>query len=155
MRKTGAVILASLGLILAVAVPVILAVNSNFDHGKTQSFLLGMMPGISIIMLARKLSKSVGLPKPMPNQIPPGYQFCDQCSKTVLQTEGEMRQLFQTMSISKEAFVCNACNRYRTKKALIILVLFLGFVGLLVFVFLCVVFFTGGFQTSMRKIPHV
>ena len=77
----------------------------------------------------------------MPDQIPPGYQFCDQCSKTVLQTEGEMRQLFQSIVITREAFVCYACNRYRTKKALIILVLFLGFVGLLGLLGLfCVVF---------------
>ncbi len=132
MRKTGAVILASLGLILAVAVPVILGVNVN-------ALLFGIMPGISIMVLARKLSKG-GL-KPMPDQIPPGYQFCDQCSKTVLQTEGEMRQLFQSIAITREAFVCYACNRYRTKKALIILVLFLGFVGLLGLLGLfCVVF---------------
>ena len=124
MRKTGAVILASLGLILAVAVPVTLGENVN-------ALLFGKMPGISIMVLARKLSKG-GL-KPMPDQIPPGYQFCDQCSKTVLQTEGEMRQLFQSIVITREAFVCYACNRYRTKKALIILVLFLGFVGLLGF----------------------
>ncbi len=139
MRKTGAVILASLGLILAVAVPVILAVVSNIDLGKNVAVLLfGMMPGISIMVLARKLSKG-GL-KPMPDQIPPGYQFCDQCRKTVLQTEGEMRQLFQSIAITREAFVCYACNRYRTKKALIILVLFLGFVGLLGL--FCVVFLT-------------
>ena len=139
MRKTGAVILASLGLILAVAVPVILAVVSNIDLGKNVAVLLfGMMPGISIMVLARKLSKG-GL-KPMPDQIPPGYQFCDQCSKTVLQTEGEIRQLFQSIVITREAFVCYACNRYRTKKALIILVLFLGFVGLLCL--FCVVFLT-------------
>ncbi len=131
MRKTGAVILASLGLILAVAVPVILGVNVN-------ALLFGIMPGISIMVLARKLSKG-GL-KPMPDQIPPGYQFCDQCRKTVLQTEGEMRQLFQSIAITREAFVCYACNRYRTKKALIILVLFLGFVGLLGL--FCVVFLT-------------
>ena len=138
MRKTGAVILASLGLILAVAVPVTLAVVSNIDLGKSHHLLFGMMPGISIMMLARKLSK--GGPKPMPDQIPPGYQFCDLCRKTVLQTEGEMRQLLQSIFISKEAFVCYACNRYRTKKALIILVLFLGFVGLLCL--FCVVFLT-------------
>jgi len=132
MRKTGAVILASLGLILAVAVPVTLGVNVN-------ALLFGIMPGISIMVLARKLSKG-GL-KPMPDQIPPGYQFCDQCRKTVLQTEGEMRQLFQSIAITREAFVCYACNRYRTKKALIILVLFLGFVGLLGLLGLfCVVF---------------
>ena len=131
MRKTGAVILASLGLILAVAVPVILAVVSNIDPKLPHHFLFGKMPGISIMVIARKLSKG-GL-KPMPDQIPPGYQFCDQCRKTVLQTEGEMRQLFQSIAITREAFVCYACNRYRTKKALIILVLFLGFVGLLVF----------------------
>lgn len=50
MRKTGAVILASLGLILAVAVPVTLGVNVN-------ALLFGIMPGISIMVLARKLSK--------------------------------------------------------------------------------------------------
>ena len=115
------------GLILAVAVPVTLAVVFNIDPKEPYHFLFGMMPGISIMMLARKLSK--GGPKPMPDQIPPGYQFCDQCSKTVLQKEGEMRRLYQSIFISKEAFVCYACNRYRTKKALIILVLFLGFVG--------------------------
>lgn len=141
MRKTGAVILASLGLILAVAVPVTLAVVSNIDLGKNVNVLLfGMMPGIIIMMLARKLSKSGGGPKPMPDQIPPGYQFCDQCSKTVLQTEGEMRRLHQSIFITREAFVCYACNRYRTKKVLIILVLFLGFVGLLCL--FCVVFLT-------------
>lgn len=53
----------------------------------------------------------------MPDQIPPGYQPCDQCSKTVLQTEGEMLRLYQSIFISKEAFVCYACNRYRTKKS--------------------------------------
>jgi len=138
MRKTGAVILASLGLILAVAVPVTLAVVFNIDPKLPHHFLFGMMPGISIMVLARKLSKG-GL-KPMPDQIPPGYQFCDQCSKTVLQTEGEMRRLYQSIVITREAFVCYACNRYRTKKALIILVLFLGFVGLLCL--FCVVFLT-------------
>lgn len=128
MRKTGAVILASLGLILAVAVPVTLAVVFNIDLGKNvNALLLGMMPGISIMMLARKLSKSGdGRPKPIPDQISPGYQFCDQCCNTVLQKEGKTRRLYQSIFISKEAFVCYACNRYRTKKALIILVLFLG-----------------------------
>jgi len=76
----------------------------------------------------------------MLDKISPGYQFCDQCSKTLLQTEGKTCQHFQSIFISKEAFVCYACNRYRTKKALIILVLFLGFVGLLCL--FCVVFLT-------------
>ena len=107
MRKTGAVILASLGLILAVAVPVILAVVSNIDLGKNVAVLLfGMMPGISIMMLAHKQSKSGAHPKPVPDQIPPGYQFCDQCSKTVLQTEGETRRLYESIFKTREAFVC-------------------------------------------------
>jgi len=63
MRKTGAVILASLGLILAVAVPVTLAVVFNIDPKEPHHFLFGMMPGIRIKMMARKLSKSGGAPQ--------------------------------------------------------------------------------------------
>ena len=139
MRKTGAVILASVGLILAVAVPVTLAVVFNIDLGKRTAVLVGgMMPGISVMLLAGKLWKGGAPPKPMPDQIPPGYQFCDLCGKTVPGTEGVARRLNPQTPMTREAFVCYACNRYRTKRALIVLVLFLAGLG----VFALVVYLT-------------
>src|SRR5262245_5147914 len=135
MRKTGAVILASVGLILAVGVPVTIAVVFNIDLGKKPGALVGgMMPGISVMVLAGKLWKGGAAAKPMPDQIPPGYQYCDLCGKTVPETEGVARRLYPQTPMVRVAFVCNACNRYRTKRALMVLVLFLAGLGVLALV---------------------
>jgi hypothetical protein len=131
MRRTGAFILASVGLILAVAVPVTIAVVFNIDLGKRTGVLVGgMMPGISLMVLAGKLWKGGAVPKPMPDQIPPGYQYCELCGQTVSETEGVGRHLNPRTPTARVAFVCHACNRYRTKRALMVLVLFLAALGI-------------------------
>src|SRR5205807_742405 len=107
--KTGAFILASAGLILAVGVPATLAVVFNIDLGKrTGVFVGGMMPGISVMVLAAKLWKGGTATKPAPAEVPPGYQYCDLCGKTVLETEGVARRLNPNTPMAQVAFVCYA-----------------------------------------------
>jgi hypothetical protein len=132
MRKTAALILAGVGLILAVGVPITIAVLFNIDPGKKPGVLVGgMMPGICVMALAGKVRKGSQAPKPPPDQVPAGYQFCDLCRKTVLETEGVAHCLNPQTPMAQVAFVCHACSRYRTKRALLVLLLFL--VGLGVF----------------------
>jgi hypothetical protein len=135
MRKTGALILASVGVILAVAVPVTIAVVFNIDLGRKTGVLVGgMMPGMGLMVLAGKLWKDGTAMKPTPADIPPGYQYCDLCGKTVLEAEGVGRRLNPQTPMAQVAFVCHACNRYRTKRALLVLVLFLAGLGILALV---------------------
>lgn len=132
MRKTGAVILAGFGLILGVGVPVAIALFFNIDLGKQTVVLVGgMMPGISVLLLAGKLWKGGAAPKPTPDQIPPGYDYCDCCGKTVPALQGLVRRLQPRTPMARFAFVCHTCNRYRTQRALMVLFLFLA--GLVVF----------------------
>ena len=131
MRKTGALILAGVGLILAVGIPITIALLFNIDLGKKPGVLVGgMMPGVSVMVLARKLWKGGGVPRPTPDQIPPGYQVCDLCGKTVPEMEAVARRLDLQTPMVRVAFVCHACTRYRTKRALTVLVLFLAALGL-------------------------
>src|SRR5262249_60605206 len=96
MRKTGALIVAVVGLILAVGVPVTIALLFNIDLGKRPGVLVGgMMPGVSVMVLARKLWKGGEAPKPTPDQIPHGRRVCDLCGKTAPLTEGRGRRLHQ------------------------------------------------------------
>jgi len=89
MRKTAAFILAGVGLILAVGVPVTIALLFNIDLGKQPAYLVGgMIPGLSVMVLARRLWKGAKVPKPTPDQIASGYQVCDLCGKTVAESEG-------------------------------------------------------------------
>src|SRR5262245_57276601 len=139
MRKTGALILAGVGLILAVGVPITISIVFNIDLGKRTGVLVGgMMPGIGVMVLAGKLWKGGAAAKPTPGEIPPGYQYCELCGKTVPDTEGVARRLNPQTSVGRVAFVCHACNRYRTKRALLVLVLFLAGLGM----FALVVYFT-------------
>lgn len=132
MRKTGAFVLAGIGLILAVGVPVTIAVVFSIDLGKKPGILVGgMMPGIVVLMLAVKVWKSGAAPKPTPEQIPLGYQVCELCGKTLPETEGVARRLDLQTPMARTAFVCHACTRYRTKRALIVLVMFLAGLGVL------------------------
>jgi hypothetical protein len=131
MRKTGALILAGVGLILAVGLPVTIALLFNIELGKRPGVLVGgMMPGVSVMVLARKLWKAGEAPMSMPDQIPPGHQVCDLCRKAVPMTEGVARRLNLQTPMARVAFVCHACTRYRTKRALVVLVLFLAALGL-------------------------
>jgi hypothetical protein len=130
MRKTGALILAEVGLILAVGVPVTVSLLFNIDLGKRADVLVGgMMPGLSVMVLARKLWKGGEAPRPTPEQIPHGHQVCDLCGKAVPVTEGVVRRLDLQTPMVRVAFVCHACTRYRTKRALLVLVLFLAALG--------------------------
>jgi hypothetical protein len=130
MRKTGALILAGVGLILAVGVPVAIAVFFQIDLGKKPGVLVGgMMPGLSVMVLARKLWKGGEVPKPTPDQIPHGHQACELCGKVVLLTEGVAHQINPRTPMARVAFICHACTRYRTRRALLILVLFLAALG--------------------------
>lgn len=134
MRKTGALILASVGLILAVGVPVTIAVAFNIDLGKRPGVLVGgMLPGIGVMALAGKLWKDAAA-KPMPDQIPPGYQFCELCGKTVPETEGVGRRVNPQTPMVRVTFICHACSRYRAKRALLVLVLFLAGLGVIALV---------------------
>ena len=131
MRKTGAAILAGVGLILAVGVPIAIALLFRVDLGKRPGVLVGgMMPGLSVMVLAGKLWKGGEAPKPTPDQIPHGYQVCDLCGKTVPLTEGVARRLNLQTPMARVGFVCHACTRYRTKRALMVLVLFLAALGI-------------------------
>jgi hypothetical protein len=116
MRKTGALILAGVGLILAAGVPITIALLFNIDLGKRTGVLVGgMMPGVSVMVLARTLWRGGEAPKPTPDQIPHGHQVCDLCGKTVPVTEGVARRLDLLTPMARVAFVCHACARYRTK----------------------------------------
>jgi hypothetical protein len=131
MRKAAAVILAAVGLSLAVGVPITIALVFNLDPGKKPGVLVGgMMPGVGVMVLARKLWKGREAPKPTPDQIPPGCQVCDLCGKTVPVTEGVARLLDPQTSMARVAFVCRPCTRYRTRRALLVLALFLTALGL-------------------------
>ena len=115
---------------MAVGVPVSIALLFNIDLGKRVGVLVGgMIPGLSVMILARKLWKGGEAPKPTPDQIPHGHQVCDFCGKTVSMTEGVERRLNLQTPMARVAFVCHACARYRTKRALIVLVLFLAALG--------------------------
>ena len=130
MRRTIAVILAGTGLILAVGVPVLLALLFNIDLGKKPAVLTGgMMPGVCVMVWARALWKGREAPKPTINQIPLGHQVCDLCGQAVPETEGVARLLNPNTPIARVGFVCHACGRYRTKRALMVLVLFLAALG--------------------------
>jgi hypothetical protein len=99
----------------------------NIDPGKRPGVLVGgMMPGLSVLVLARKLWKGGEAPKPTLDQIPHGHQVCDLCGKAVPATEGVARRLDLQTPMARVAFVCHACTSYRTKRALMVLVLFLA-----------------------------
>jgi hypothetical protein len=130
MRKTGALILAGVGLNLSVGVPVTIALLFNIDLGARPGVLVGgMMPGVCVMVLARKLWKGGETPKPTPDQIPLGHQVCDLCGKTVAEKEGVARRLNLQTPMARTAFVCHACTRYRTRRALLVLVFFLAVLG--------------------------
>jgi hypothetical protein len=130
MRKAIAALLAVVGLILAVGVPITIALLFNLDPGKKPGLLVGgMMPGVSVLVLARKLWKGGEAPKTMPDQVRPGYQVCDLCGNAVLETEGVARRLDLQTPMARVAFVCYPCTRYRTRRALLVLVLFLAALG--------------------------
>jgi hypothetical protein len=130
MRKTGALILAGVGLILAVGVPVTLALSFDIDLGKRPGVLVGgVMPGVCVMALARKLWQGGGAPRPTPDQIPHGHQVCDLCGRAVPATEGVARRLDLQTPMARVGFVCHGCTRYRTKRALLVLVLFLAALG--------------------------
>jgi hypothetical protein len=131
MRKTAAFILAGVGLVLAVGVPIVIAVAFNIDPGRRPGVLVGgMMPGIGVMVFAHRLWKAGEAPKPPPGPIPPGYQVCDLCGNVLPETEGVARHLDPRMPTTRMAFVCYACARYRNKRALIVLALFLAALGL-------------------------
>jgi hypothetical protein len=130
MRKTVALLLGLAGLILAVGVPIAVALWLNLDPGKKPGLLVGgMMPGLGVLLLARKLWKGGEAPRPRPELIPPGYQVCELCGKTLPATEGVARQFDPQTPRARIAFACHACTRYRTKRALTVLVLFLAALG--------------------------
>ena len=131
--------MAGVGLIFAVGLPIAIALLLNIDLGRKPGVLVGgMMPGVGVMVLARKLWKGREAPKPTPDQIPLGYQVCDLCGKNVPETEGVLRRLDLQTPMARLAFTCHACTRYRTKRALIVLVLFLAALG----VFALVVYLT-------------
>jgi hypothetical protein len=107
-----------------------IAVVFNIDPGKRPGVLVGgMMPGLGVLVLARKLRQGGGVPKPTPDQVPAGHQVCDLCGKAVPVTEGVARRRDLQTPMARVAFVCDACTSYRTKRALVVLVLFLAALG--------------------------
>ncbi len=132
MRKVVAALSAMMGLVLAVSLPITLALYFNIDPGKKPGILMGgMLPGLSVLVLARKLWKGPKDAKPTLDQIPPAYQICDLCGKPVPETAGVARRLDLQTPMARVAFVCHSCTRYRTKRALLVLVLFLAALGVL------------------------
>ncbi|MFO0876525.1 MAG: hypothetical protein U0840_04055 [Gemmataceae bacterium] len=130
MRKLAAVLLATAGLILAVGLPITIAVVFNIDLGTRAGVLVGgMMPGIGVLALAGRLWSGAPAPQPPPDQIPPGHHVCDLCRKIVPLTDGIVRYLPPQASGGRVAFECHACGRYRIKRALTILVMFLAALG--------------------------
>jgi hypothetical protein len=130
MNKTGALILFMVGLVLAVGVPVAVAIGFDIDPGQKPGLLVGgMMPGVCVIALARRLWTGDGPPRPDPGQVPPGHRVCDLCGKAV-PAAGATRGLDPHLPTARAAFVCSACSRYRTRRALTVLVLFLAALGL-------------------------
>jgi hypothetical protein len=82
MRKTSAFILAGLGLILAVGLPVAVATFFNIDLGGKPGLLVGgMMPGLGVMIAARKLWKGAPVARATPDVIPPGHHVCELCGK--------------------------------------------------------------------------
>jgi hypothetical protein len=131
MRKTGALILAAVGLILAVGVPITMAVVFNIDLGKQPAVMGGgMMPGIVVMAVAGKLWKGAAAVQPRPERVPTGYEYCDLCGETVPETEGSVQRLNPRTPMARVGFVCHACDSYRTRRAHIVLFLFLA--GLIV-----------------------
>lgn len=135
MRRAAAVILVGAGLILAVGVPIAIAVRFDIDPGKNSVVLLGgMMPGLGVMVLARKLWKGDQAAKPSPDPVQPGYRVCGLCGRTLPEAEGVSSRLDPLTPAARVAFVCHACTRYRTRRALAILVLFLTALGALALV---------------------
>jgi hypothetical protein len=127
MRKTGAVILAIVGLLLAVGIPITIAVAFNIDPGKQPGILVGgMTPGIVVMALASKLWKGGTAVKPTPDQIPLGYLVCDLCGQAVPEAEVEAQGLNPRTPMARVGFVCDACDSYRTRRAYLALFLFLA-----------------------------
>jgi hypothetical protein len=135
MRRTVAVTLALVGLVLAVGVPILLAVGADIDLGKKPGFLVGaLMPGVAVIAFASRLWRTGGPAGPAPDQVPPGYRVCDLCRQPVLVADGADRRLDVQTPLARMAFVCSPCARYRTRRALLVLVLFLAGLGALALV---------------------
>jgi hypothetical protein len=128
MRKTVAIFLVPVGLVLAVAVPVFVIVLYNMDPIRNSAAMVGlMMPGLAVVALARNLWRSGEAPNPTQEPIPPGYRVCDRCRKLVAAPEGAERARFAPRE--QKAFVCDSCNSYRTKRALVVLLLFFTAIG--------------------------
>ena len=131
MRKSVAILLVPIGVILAIAVPIVVAVVWNIDPGKRPNLLVATMaPGVALLALAAKLWRSAA-PLPAPEEIPPGYIVCDLCRKPVPALAGEYHRLDSVTPLARTGFVCSACARYRARRAITILVLFLAFLGVL------------------------
>jgi len=146
MKKSGALILALVGLILAVGIPITVAVVFNIDPGKQPGILVGgMMPGIMVMALAGKLRKGGTAVKPTLDQIPPGCLVCDLCGQTVPETEVEAQWLNPRTPMARVGFVCDACDSYRTRRAYLVLFLFLATLGVI-----CVVVYF----TILRPLKH-
>jgi hypothetical protein len=135
MKRTVAVLLIPLGIILAVALPIVIAVAFALDPGKQPLILVAaIMPGITVIAFGRQLRSSGEAQTPTPQEILPGCRLCDLCKKVVPESEGAEQTLSLYTPMAKTAFVCHACIRYRTKRALTVLVVFLALLGVLVLV---------------------
>jgi hypothetical protein len=119
MRKVIAVTLVPVGLLLAIAGPVLIGALYNIDFGDRPRLLLAaMIPGITIMALASKLWRGGGAPALGPEQVPPGHRVCELCKKVVPVTEGADRRLDEQTLMAQTAFVCHRCASYRTKRAL-------------------------------------
>jgi hypothetical protein len=133
MKRTVATLLIPLGIILAVALPIVIAVAFDIDLGNQPGILVAtIMPGIAVIALGRQLRRSSESQNPEPQEILPGQRLCALCKKVVPESEGAEQTLHTPMT--RTAFVCHACVRYRAKRAMTVLVVFLAILGLLVLV---------------------
>src|SRR5262245_27136470 len=130
MRRTAATLLVMGGFLLAVAVPIAVALGANVDFGQRPGVLVATaMPGVTVMALATRLWRARGPERPGPEQVPPGHRVCDLCRKPVPVVAGTDRRLDVSTAAVRSAFVCHACARYRTRRAVAVLLVFLAALG--------------------------
>ena len=123
MRIFLAVLLAIIGLLGAVGIPIILALRSQGPQNPG-GFLAGMLPGIVLIGIAHKVWRSQKVKMPNPEHIPDGKWACEACG-TIVETS-DLASFAPGVSPTNQRFkICKKCGSQRSKRALKILAIFL------------------------------
>lgn len=136
MRNVKSLLLAGIGLLLAVILPVVSAIALNFDPAESPARMLRWsVPGLFVMAFARRFWRSAEAPMETIAQTPPGHKVCEFCGKAVPEKNGVVRRLSLTTPLPQAAFVCHACSLYRAKRALIILVMFFAALGVFAVIF--------------------